>query len=45
MEFIDVFSYILTRIMFGLLSQVVQKQTLGKVKTKALILPKIIKIC
>jgi len=38
MEFIDVFSFILTRIMLGLLSRAVQKQTLGKVETKTLIL-------
>jgi len=37
MEFIDVFSFILTRIMPGLLSQVVQKQMLGKVENKTLI--------
>jgi len=34
MEFIDVFSFILTRIMLGLLSHVKQKQTVGKVETK-----------
>jgi len=37
MEFIDVFSFILTLIMLGLLFQVVHKQTLGKVRTKTLI--------
>jgi len=37
MEFIDVFSFILTPIMLGLISQVVQKQTLGEVETKTLI--------
>jgi len=34
MEFIDVFAFILTRIMLGLLSQVVQTQMLGEVKNK-----------
>jgi len=38
MEFIDVFKFILTRIiMLALLSQVVQKQTLGDVETKTFI--------
>jgi len=38
MEFIDVFSSILTPIMLGLLSPgTVQKQTLGEVETKTLI--------
>jgi len=37
MEFVDVFSLILTRIMLGLLSQVVQNQTLGKVENITLV--------
>ena len=37
MKFIDVFLFIVTHIMPRLLSQVVQKQTLGEVKTKTLI--------
>jgi len=34
MKFINVFSFILTRIMLGMFPQVVQKQMLGEVKTK-----------
>jgi len=37
MEFINVVSFILTRIMLSLFSQVVQKQTLDEVQTKTLI--------
>jgi len=36
MEFIDVFSFTLTRIILGLLSLVVQKQALGEVVTKTI---------
>jgi len=37
MEFIDVFSFILTRIMLGLLSPGRAKEELGEVKTKTLL--------
>jgi len=37
MEFIDVFSFISTCIMLGLLSPGVQKQSLGEVETKTLV--------
>jgi len=37
MEFIDVFSFILTHIMLSLLSPGSAKQTLGEVETKTLI--------
>jgi len=37
MNFSDVISFILARIMLGLLSQVVQKQTFGEVETKTFI--------
>jgi len=37
MKFIGVLSFILTCIVLGLISPVVQKQTLGEVETKTLI--------